>query len=95
MEFEMTLLEWMRREGLDIAGLANRLDCTGEAVRRYTKGARIPDRQMMQRIHAITDGCVAPNDFYGLVSIHRSPVKPVADRPSFGKADEISDRVPA
>lgn len=37
---------------------------SGEAVRKWEAGERIPRRTMMQRIHRVTGGAIAPADFY-------------------------------
>jgi hypothetical protein len=54
---------------LDRTNLANRdfgelIGVTGEAVRLYVMGARIPRPAVMRRIEEVTGGRVRPNDFF-------------------------------
>lgn len=60
----MKLGVWLDREGLTAAAFAARIDRTGESVRRYVAGVRIPDRDTMPLIIEHTGGEVMPNDFF-------------------------------
>lgn len=62
----MQLLEWLEREGISFPEFGARIERTGEAVRRYAKGLRIPDRDAMPLIVRETRGEVTANDFFGI-----------------------------
>lgn len=46
--------------------LAERISVSRVAIDRYLTGARIPSKEVMAKIYAITHGDVTPNDFFGL-----------------------------
>ena len=50
--------------GLTLAELALKIGVTEGSMSRYENGERIPTREILQRIKAVTDGAVQPNDFY-------------------------------
>lgn len=62
----MTLDDWMTQENVSDADFARGIERTPQAVNRYRKGERIPDRETMPRIVAFTKGAVTPNDFFGV-----------------------------
>ena len=63
---DMTLDEHIKRTGVKNAEFARLIGVSGEAVRRYREGARIPSAEVMRRIVRVTGGAVQPNDFYEL-----------------------------
>ncbi|MGQ2942897.1 MAG: helix-turn-helix domain-containing protein [Blastomonas fulva] len=65
----MTLDNWMTERGMSNAQFAPQIDTTPEAVRRYRKGLRIPDKETMLKIGSVTAGNVTANDFFGMTSV--------------------------
>jgi DNA-binding transcriptional regulator YdaS (Cro superfamily) len=62
----MTLEDWMAGRDLTVPDFARTLGRSPEAVRRYIKGDRIPDRETMLAIARETSGEVTANDFFGI-----------------------------
>lgn len=62
----MKLATWLSEEGLNYVEFGARIERSGEAVRRYASGERIPDRVTMPRIVHATGGKVTANDFFDL-----------------------------
>lgn len=61
----MTLLEFMRREGIDDAEMARRVgDCSAGAIRKWKYGERVPRPKFMNRIREVSGGQISPADFY-------------------------------
>ena len=61
----MTLSEYLKRHDLAAARFAEKIGVTGESVRRYAAGERVPRPEIMNRIVEATDGTVQHRDFYG------------------------------
>ncbi len=64
----MQLRAYLTDQAISIAEFAERIGVSVQAVHRYLDGERIPQRDVMERIHAVTKGKVQPNDFYPLPS---------------------------
>lgn len=62
----MKLATWLSENGLNFVEFGARIERSGEAVRRYASGERIPDRETMPRIVRETGGSVTANDFFDL-----------------------------
>ena len=66
----MTLEQWRLKKGFSKSQLARKLgashakDVTRWCIRPGSPGAVIPGRTYMDKIIALTDGEVMPNDFY-------------------------------
>lgn len=60
----MQLSAWLRENELTFTAFAARIGVTPETVRRYAAGERIPERDIMPRVVAETEGKVQANDFY-------------------------------
>lgn len=61
----MTLGDYMKERGWDDEEVARRLGgCTAHAVKKWKYGERIPRREMVIKIEALTDGMVRPADFF-------------------------------
>ena len=60
----MRLSAYLSDKGESTAEFAARLGVTGEAVRLWLNGERIPRQEMMVRISQATDNAVTPNDFF-------------------------------
>lgn len=61
----MTLLDFMRTEGLDDAEMARRVgECSPGAIRKWKYGERIPRAKFIDRIREVSGGRVNPADFY-------------------------------
>jgi transcriptional regulator with XRE-family HTH domain len=74
----MKLAEYRKAQGLTLSKMASSLGVSEGAMSRYETGKRSPSWQILERLKAITDGAVQPNDFFEL--------------PDSGKAAE--ERVP-
>ena len=59
----MTLAEFIRTRSLTDAQLAQMLNCSTGALRKWKYGERIPRPGQMRKIAEVTDGHVTPNDF--------------------------------
>lgn len=64
----MTLAEYLHEAQIDRIQFATRINVSAEAVRRYVKGQRIPDKDVMGRIALATGGKVTANDFFGMAA---------------------------
>lgn len=65
----MKLADFKRHRNLTDEALAALIgDCTVSALRKWLAGDRIPRKDQMERIAAVTDGQVLPNDFYGIAA---------------------------
>lgn len=62
----MNFRSWLEREGISFSEMGQRIERTGEAVRRYATGERIPDRETMPKIVRETRGEVTANDFFDI-----------------------------
>ena len=60
----MKLSIWRKAQGLTLAEVAKRIGVTEVTLSRYERGERIPAREIMPKIAAVTGGAVQPNDFY-------------------------------
>lgn len=68
------LEEWIeanKRFGRSRKWLADQVGVTEQALSRYckkpgTRGHRIPEQRVMERIYVVTGGMVQPNSFYAL-----------------------------
>lgn len=63
----MKLIDWMRREKVDDAAMAERIgDCTEHAVKKWKYGERSPDPNRIARIEHVTGGEVSFPDWVTL-----------------------------
>lgn len=62
----MTLSEFMTSRSMTDAQLAQQLECSTGAVRKWRYGERTPRPDQMRRIAEVTDGQVTPNDFLSI-----------------------------
>ena len=60
----MTLSQYLQQHDLTAARFAEKIGVTGESVRRYAAGERVPRPEIMNRIVEATDGTVQHRDFY-------------------------------
>jgi len=60
----MQLQTWCEKHGVREAKLRKLLRVSQQSASRYLLGQRIPRKDVMRRIHSITDGEVTANDFY-------------------------------
>ncbi len=60
----MKLMDFLDSRNLTYREFAGQVDATAEAVRLWVTGQRIPKREFMDKIKAVTKGKVTPNDFY-------------------------------
>jgi transcriptional regulator with XRE-family HTH domain len=65
---DMKLSEYLEAQELSYAAFGRVIGTTGETVRRYVIGERIPDKHKMAKI-ALATGCkVTANDFFGIAA---------------------------
>ncbi len=62
------LQAFLDSQGLTRGEFADQIGTTAEAVRLWLTGQRIPKRKSTEKIVAITNGAVQPNDFYGVLA---------------------------
>lgn len=62
----MPLKDWLSANNKTFGEFGAEIGRSGEAVRRYAIGLRIPDRDTMPEIARATDGAVTANDFFGI-----------------------------
>lgn len=60
----MKLHDWMVGVAKTPEELARAIGVTGEAVRRYRSGARMPRPEITRRIHEVTGGAVTAQDLH-------------------------------
>lgn len=60
----MLLEHYLTKRGLSHIQFAKSIGVSGEAVRRYLKGERMPTPSVMSKIIDATHGKVTPNDLY-------------------------------
>ena len=60
----MQLREYLKIKGITIPAFAEMIGVSVQAVHRYVEGKRIPQREVMKKIKAATDGSVGAEDFY-------------------------------
>lgn len=58
------LSEYLSENEIEPADFAKEIDVHVVTVKRYLKGDRIPDREVMPRIKVITGGVVTADSFY-------------------------------
>ncbi len=68
---------WIFDRGLDYRVLAGPLRSSHETIRRIClpfddPGRRVPQRALMERIIELTEGEIAPGDFYEVRSVRRA-----------------------
>lgn len=61
----MRLSQYLEKQKMSDAAFARLVGVSSEAVRRY-KAKRVPQPSVMEKIIAVTDGQVQPNDFFKL-----------------------------
>jgi hypothetical protein len=61
-----TLGAWLRENDLTLREFARISGCTISSLSCICAGTRIPRKEAMRRIFAVTRGAVQPNDFYDL-----------------------------
>lgn len=76
----MTLDEWLSSKNLNSESFGRLLKVTGQAVRRYRTGERMPDADTCERIFGLTDGNVTVAD------IHAARIKWLRAQPAVADA---------
>lgn len=64
----MTLEAYLTEAGLSRNEFAKRIGVSGETVRRYVAGIRIPEKDVMEKIALVTTCKVTANDFFGIAA---------------------------
>ena len=62
----MKLDAWLETSGTRDNVFAKRIGVSRVTLFRIKTGRRIPEREVMEKISAETDGAVTPNDFYDI-----------------------------
>lgn len=62
----MELRQYLDGRAITITAFADSIGVSVQAVHRYLNGERVPKREVMERIAAVTCGKVRPNDFFTL-----------------------------
>lgn len=60
----MKLRHWLKERRIKAEQFGRTLDTTGQAVRRYASGERMPDAIMVEKIVAATKGEVSVTDLH-------------------------------
>lgn len=60
----MTLDDWLTAKNINAERFGTILGCSGQAVRHWRLGARMPDADMLEKIVAATDGAVTVQDMH-------------------------------
>lgn len=60
----MKLRQWRTARGLSVSDLADKLQSSERAVIKWERGERRPRPGALAKIVSLTDGEVAPNDFF-------------------------------
>ena len=60
----MELRQYLGLRAITITAFAGSIGVSVQSVHRYLNGERIPKREVMARIAAVTGGKVTPNDFF-------------------------------
>ena len=62
-ERDMKLSDYLTEQGETIGNFAVRIGVSHETVRRYVRGERRPDWEVLEKIGVTTSGAVTANDF--------------------------------
>lgn len=62
---KMKLKHYRKKHGLTLEAMAEQVGVSEAAMSRYENG-RVPAKEVMDRIIAVTNGAVQPNSFYDL-----------------------------
>lgn len=60
----MTLDQWMTDASLSAESVGKKMNLSGQAIRRYRSGERMPDAQTIEAIKALSGGLVDVRDFH-------------------------------
>jgi transcriptional regulator with XRE-family HTH domain len=60
----MTLDAWMTKEGMTLAGLADKAEISVTTAHRLRRGERLPSKEVAERLFGLSGGQVTANDFY-------------------------------
>jgi predicted transcriptional regulator len=60
----MDLGAYRLAKGIGVADLARHLGISLSSAYRYTRGERVPPRNVVVKIRRLTDGAVTADDFY-------------------------------
>jgi DNA-binding transcriptional regulator YdaS (Cro superfamily) len=72
----MTLDQWLTEHNVSSQEFGRRVDVTGEAVRRWRSGERMPEPEMVETINSETNGQVSIADLHEMrLAFLRAPQK--------------------
>jgi transcriptional regulator with XRE-family HTH domain len=61
----MKLRDWRKSCNMTLVALSRELGVTTVSLGRYERGARLPEKRVMEKIIEVTQGQVTPNDWFG------------------------------
>jgi transcriptional regulator with XRE-family HTH domain len=64
----MKLIDYLERTSTSRHEFAKTIGVSGETVRRYIAGTRIPEKEKMEKIAEATGNAVTANDFFGIAA---------------------------
>ena len=64
----MKLGDYLKAHSIPRAQFAEQIGVSGETIRRYIAGTRIPERDTMEKIALATACKVTANDFFGIAA---------------------------
>lgn len=64
----MKLSDYLESHSITRAQFAKQIGVSGETIRRYIAGTRIPERDTMEKIALATACKVTANDFFGIAA---------------------------
>jgi transcriptional regulator with XRE-family HTH domain len=70
----MTLDDWLTSTKTPDNEFATRIGVSRVTLYRFKSGKRVPDRALMEKINAETNGAVEPNDFFNIVGFEPQQV---------------------
>lgn len=64
----MKLGDYLKEHDISRATFAQSVGVSGETIRRYIAGTRIPEKETMEKIALATSCKVTANDFFGIAA---------------------------
>ena len=64
----MKLGDYLKEQSIPRAKFAELIGVSGETIRRYIAGTRIPEKDVMEKIALATACKVTANDFFGIAA---------------------------
>ena len=71
----MQLKTYMEKNKWTVLGFAKALGVARYTLQRYLHQGRLPPPKVLEKLHALTNGAVSPNDFYDLAPKKKAKAK--------------------